>query len=137
MPRTTCVVYFHLNSAAKDNLKNFLNISGRPTRQKFCPPIVLYNVNVKKLVDHLNDRKLKVVYKIVNSSKSKSKIYFENLSAHLEMMEILRAQNIKSYSFNPPELSRVSVVLRGLYHLRVVSEIKSALDVELPNTLDK
>ena len=53
------------------------------------------------------------------------------------MIEILRAQKIKSYSFTPPKLRRVSVVLRSLNHLTELSEIKSTLDVELPNTVDK
>ena len=125
--------------AAKDanKSKNGEENTGRPIRKKFCPPIILHNVNVNKLVDQLNSRTPKVVYKIINSSRNKSKIYFEDLSAHLEMMELLRAQSIKSYSFTPPELRRVSVILRGLYHLTEVSEIETALKADLPNTIEK
>lgn len=110
---------------------------GKMVRKKFCPPIILYGVNVKSLVDQLNARTPKVEYKIVNSTRNKSKIYFEDLSVHLEMMEILRENNVRSYSFTPTELRRTSVVLKGLYHLTDVSEIKSAIDEQLPDTAEK
>ncbi|KAI8127397.1 Nucleic-acid-binding protein from transposon X-element [Lucilia cuprina] len=108
--------------------------SGKSERKSFCPPIMLYNVNVGKLVDQLNEKK--VSFKIVNKGRNKSKLFFEELPAHLEMMELLRSQGIESHSFTPPQLKRVSVVLRGLYHMTELADIKDTLEALIPETVD-
>lgn len=111
------------------------NNAGKSGKKSFCPPIMMYNVNVRKLVDQLNDKN--VSFKIVNKGRNKTKLYFEDLPAHLEMMELLRSQGIESHSFTPPELKQVSVVLRGLYYGTDVAAIGSTLEALIPGTVGK
>lgn len=104
------------------------------TRNSFCPPIFLQNVNVKSLVDQL---KLKgIEFKIQNQSKYKSKLYLKDASAHSEMMQLLREKEIVSYSYTPREFKRQSIVCRGLYYRSDVNEIKQELDKIVPDTID-
>lgn len=100
----------------------------------FCPPIFLFNVNIKHLVDQLNEKK--VIFKIVNKNKHKSKLYLKDAAAHSEMMQLLRERKIESYSYTPKELKRTNVVLRGLYFKTDLNEIKNEIDSLVPNTVD-
>lgn len=110
------------------------NVPAKIKDNGFCPPIFLFNVNIKHLIDQLNSKK--VVYKIVNTNKHKSKLYLKDATAHSEMMNLLRDKKIESYSFTPKELKRSTVVLRGLYYKTDLSDIKNELDSLVPNTVD-
>ena len=63
----------------------------------FCPPIFLYDVNIKGLSEQLEAKTPKIHFKIKNVNKHKSKLYISDVSVHAEMMSILREKNIKSY----------------------------------------
>ncbi|KAI8116056.1 Nucleic-acid-binding protein from transposon X-element, partial [Lucilia cuprina] len=102
----------------------------------FCPPIFLYSVNVTHLVAQLEAKSTKIVYKIKNVNKQKSKLYIADPAVHNEMMALLREKKIKSYSFTPKEFKQISLVLRGLYYKTDVQEIKSALDQLVPDTIN-
>lgn len=105
------------------------------TRQTFCPPIFLYNVNITHLVSQLEAKSPKIIYKIKNVNKQKSKLYIADTVVHTEMMTLLREKKIKSYSFTPKELKQTSLVLRGLYYKTDLDDIKSALDEMVPDTV--
>ena len=87
----------------------------KPARQSFCPPIFLYNINIKHLVDQLEARIPKIVFKIKNVNRSKSKLYLADVNIHEEMMTILKEKKVNSYSFTPKELRKTSLIIRGLY----------------------
>lgn len=110
---------------------------GTQTSKAFCPPIFLYNTNIKSLVEQLEAKTPKIVFKIRNVSKHKSKIYFADVTVHQEMMALLRKNGIHSYSFTPKEYKQVSIVLRGLYFGMQAEEVKSALDKAVPDVVDK
>lgn len=102
-----------------------------------CPPIILYNINIKHLVDQLETREPKVSFKIKNVNKSKSKLFIEDMESYSWMMALLKEKKINSYSFTPKDQRQVSLILRGLYYLSDLTDIKSALDVLVPNTISK
>lgn len=108
--------------------------SSSPKRD-YCPPIFLYKVNVKNLVDQLNSRQEKIDFKVKNTSKYKSKLYLRDPIVHGEMMALLREKGIESYSFTPKEYRLVNLVLRGLHFLTGVDEIKAELDEKVPETV--
>ena len=92
-------------------------------KKTFCPPIFLFDVNIKRLVDQLEAKTPKITFKIKNVNKKKSKLYLSDATVHSEMMALLREKNIHSYSYTPKELKQSSFILRGLYH---DTEVKSA-----------
>lgn len=109
-------------------------ITKKPKNTKqFCPPIFLYGVNIKSLVEQLKVKCLD--FKIVNKSNIKSKLYLKDVAAHTEMMQLLREKNIESYSFTPSELRRQSLVLRGLYYDSNLSDIESDLNNLVPGAI--
>ena len=108
-----------------------------PANRTFCPPIILYNVNIKGLSEQLEAKSPKIHFKIKNVNRQKSKLYISDTTVHAEMMSILREKNIKSYSFTPKELKQVSLVIRGLYYKCEVDEIKAALDNVVPGVISK
>lgn len=105
--------------------------------KSFCPPIFLYNVNIKHLIQQLEAKSPKIFFKIKNVNKQKSKLYLSDVTVHTEMMTILKEKKIKSYTFTPKELKQISLVLRGLYHETDADEIKIALDALVPNVISK
>lgn len=107
------------------------------TGKKYCPPIFLYNVNIQHLVRQLEAKTPKILFKIKNVNKNKSKLYLTDATVHTEMMTLLREKKINSYSFTPRELKQISLVLRGLYHGTDIDEIKSTLDEMVPNVISK
>lgn len=109
----------------------------RPSRNSFCPPIFLHNVNIGRLVEQLEAKSPKIDFKIKNVNKYKSKLYFSDVAVHTEMMDLLREKEVKSYSFTPKEHKQVSLVLRGLYHGSEADDIKAALDDIIPHTIAK
>lgn len=105
------------------------------TGNKWCPPIIVYNVNIKALVDTLKSTIPEFSFKVKNVNKSKSKLYFSDPKVHTSMMAILRTKNIHSYSFTPKELKQQSLILRGLATDTEVEAIKRELDTRVPDTV--
>lgn len=106
-------------------------------KNSFCPPIFLYNVNIKKLVEQLEAKIPKIIFKIKNVGKYKSKLYFADPVVHQEMMSLLRQEGIQSYSFTPKEFKQESMVLRGLYYGMEADEVKLALGKIVPDVVAK
>lgn len=107
-----------------------------PKKKNWCPPIFLYNVNIKELVDDLRSKIPDSSFKVKNVNRNKSKLYFADVNTHTSMMTILRSKNIKSHSFTPKELRQDSVIIRGLHSNTDVEQIKAELDVLAPETID-
>lgn len=103
----------------------------------FCPPIFLYNVNIKHLVEQLEAKTPKIVFKIKNVNKHKSKLYLSDVAVHSEMMSILREKKINAFTFTPKELKQMSLVLRGLYHTTEAEDVKLVLDDFVPGVVSK
>lgn len=99
-----------------------------PPSRTFCPPIFLYNVNVKHLVDQLGERTPPISFKIRNVNQNKSKLFLADPLVHADMMRLLKEKQIPAYSFTPKELRQTSLILRGLYHCCEVSDIKDDLN---------
>lgn len=119
--------------ADKGNNNNNDNNSGQ--KPKWCPPIFLFNVNIKTLVDSLRKTIPTFSFKVKNINKNKSKIFFADSSVHSSMMAILREKGVHSYSFTPKELKQPSFVLRGLIADTGIEEIKAELDEIVPDTV--
>lgn len=98
----------------------------------WCPPIFIFNVNIKTLIDQLQAKIPTNTFKIKNINKNKSKIYFSDATVHAEMMALLRMKNIHSYSFTPKELKQESLIIRGLCCDSEPETIKAELDVMAP-----
>lgn len=130
------------DSLNTNNIENIdVNASKTPRAEKklsaknsFCPPIFLRNVNVKSLIDQLKAKN--VIFKFQNKSKFKSKLFLQDASTHAEMMELLRKNNVDSYSYTPSEFKRESIVCRGLYHKTGVDEIKNDIETLVPDSVD-
>ncbi|KAI8115023.1 Nucleic-acid-binding protein from transposon X-element [Lucilia cuprina] len=124
------------------NAKNHTNeatTTDCPTeaKRKFCPPIFLFDQNIKALAAQLEARTPKIHFKIKNVNRRKSKIYFSDAAVHSEMMAILREKKINSYSFTPKELKQISLVLRGLDFRTSAEEIKENLDGRIPGIVER
>ena len=119
------------NNSSRVNLKAQTNVK---TRNTFCPPIFLENINIRSLIEQLNTKN--VEFKIKNQSRNRSKLYFKNYSAHSEMMQLLREREIPSYTYTPKEYKRQGVLCRGLFYKTDVDEIKSYIERMVPNTVD-
>lgn len=122
------------SAAERIKLKNATNKTTKPT---FCPPIFMYNVNIKHLVNQLEARSPKILFKIKNVNRNKSKLYISDLSVHAEMMAILKDKKVNSYSFTPKELRQTSLIIRGLYSGTEPNEIENALNGLVPNVISK
>lgn len=126
---------------SNNNNSNQIKATGKnsdnSTGKRFCPPIILYNVNIKALVDQLEARTPKISFKIKNVNRHKSKLFFSDINVYNEMMALLKEKKINSYSFTPKELRQLSFVVRGLYYKTEVEEIKNALDAVVPNVVSK
>lgn len=109
----------------------------KPSRPSFCPPIFLYNVNIKHLVDQLEARSPKIIFKIKNVNRVKSKLYLADVAAHEEMMMLLKEKKVNSYSFTPKELRKTSIIIRGLYAGTEICDIEDAMKGLVPNTVAK
>lgn len=96
-------------------------------KMKWCPPIFVFNVNIKALVESLRATIKDSEFKIKNINNHKSKIYFADPKVHSWMMAILRAKEIHSYSFTPREMKQVGLVLRGQFSYKDPLEIKYEL----------
>lgn len=105
--------------------------------KSYCPPIFLYNTNMKGLIEQLEAKTPEIKFKVKNVSKYKSKLYFADITVHQEMMALLKKNGINSYSFTPKELKQASLVLRGLYFGMEVDDVKKALDKAAPDVVDK
>ena len=57
---------------------------------KVFSPIFHYNVNITHLVAQLEAKSPKIIYKIKNVNKQKSKLYISDPDVHSEMMTLLR-----------------------------------------------
>ena len=88
-------------------------------------------------MDQLEAKTPKIEFKIKNVNRSKSKIYFTDISAHTEMMTLLREKNTNSYSFTPKEMRQTSLILRGLYSGCETEEIYEAFNNLIPNVVAK
>lgn len=108
--------------------------SVKPTAESYCPPIFIYNLNIKSLVDQLKAKN--VDFKITNKSRFKSKLYVRDPRVHKEMMALLKEKCIESYSFTPKAFKKINIILRGLYCKTDIGDIKKELDLILPNTVD-
>lgn len=114
------------------------NKTVKPSAKKsFCPPIFLFNVNVKNLIDQLTSRNPPVSFKIKNVTKDKSKLFFSDPKIHMEMMRILREKKITAYSYTPMEFKQESFILRGLYHGSVEEEITEEFNKIVPGVVSK
>lgn len=123
------------DNQANNGKTNANNNNNGETKPKWCPPIFIYNVNIKALVDSLRETIPKFSFKVKNMNKNKSKIFFSDPSVHSSMMALLREKGIHSYSFTPKELKQPSFILRGLTSSTEIEEIKSELDELVPNTV--
>lgn len=124
----------HIN---KNPINSKINNDSQPqvrSRNTYCPPIFLENINVKSLIDQLNSKN--VEFKIKNQSKYRSKLYFRDPSAHSEMMQLLKEKEISSYTYTPKEYKRQSLVCRGLYYKSDIDDIKTEIDSIVPDTVD-
>lgn len=108
-----------------------------PTSKSFCPPIIIYDTNVKNLIQQLEDKSPKITYKVKNVGKNKCKLYFSDPFVHAEMMTLLREKEVPSYSFTPKEFKQVSLILRGLCNGTEAEEVKNTLEAVVPNTVYK
>lgn len=124
-------------AANRINANNLTKSDNKPKRSTYCPPIFLYNVNIKHLVDQLEARTPKITFKIKNVNRSKSKLYLADTAVHSEMMALLKEKKVNSYSFTPKELRQTSLIIRGLYCGMEADDIKVALDRLVPNVIDK
>lgn len=111
--------------------------NGSLANKTFCPPIIMYNVNVKLLVEQLEARTPKINFKIKNINRHKSKLFISDIIVYTEMMSLLREKKINSYSFTPKELRQLSFVVRGLHYKTEIEDIKAVLDNVIPNVVDK
>ena len=66
-------------------------------------------------MDQLEARAPKIVFKIKNVNRSKSKLYLADNAVHADMMTLLRDKKFNSYSFTPKDLRQMSLIMRGLY----------------------
>lgn len=107
----------------------------KTSTKSWCPPIFIYNVNIKTLVQQLQSKTPAITFKIKNINKNKSKIYFSDSTVHTEMMALLRTKNIHSYSFTPKELKQDSLILRGLCFDSEPEAIKLELDSMVPDVV--
>lgn len=126
--------YFSKNGKASQTPSSQENISPNNKLNSFCPPIFLFNVNISTLISQLKEKN--VLFKIINKNKNTSKLYLKDPKVHSEMMEILRTQNIQSYSYTPIEFRRKSIVLRGLYHNTVLQTLKDEINSLVPDTIE-
>lgn len=108
-----------------------------PSRKSFCPPIFLYNVNVKTFVDQLVSKTPPITFKIKNVSKNKSKLYLADPLVHTNMMRLLRDKKVEAYSFTPKELKQLSLIMRGLYHGCEVSQVTEEFEKIAPGVVSK
>lgn len=125
-----------LNIKTCSTSKSQLNTNTVPspkTKRHFCPPIFLFNVDVKALVEELKSKN--TPYKIVNVNKTKCKLYFEDTKAHSEMMQLLKNKQISSFTYTPKELKCNSIILRGLFYKTDTESIKKELDLLCPNSV--
>lgn len=111
--------------------------SAAPTKKTLCPPIFLFDVNIKLLVEQLEAKTPKIFFKIKNINKHKSKLYFADPLLHAEMLKLLREKPVKAYSFTPKELKQMSLVMRGLYYNIDLNVVKEALDKAVPGVVSK
>lgn len=102
-------------------------------RKSFCPPIFLFGVDMNNLIKDLKARQ--IVFKIVNKSRHKSKLYLQDPKIHTELMCLLREKKLDSYSYTPRELKRQTIVLRGLLFDTAIEDIKSEIDMLVPDTV--
>lgn len=117
---------------------NVANKTEKPSiRKSFCPPIFLYNVNVKHFVDQLKSKTPPITFEVRNVNKTKSKLYLADHRVHADMMKLLREKNIPAYSFTPKEFKQESLILRGLYHGCEESEVKDEFDQIVPDCVSK
>lgn len=120
------------NNEFKDAHKQKKSV--KPAAESYCPPIFIYNLNIKSLVDQLKAKN--VDFKIINKSRFKSKLYVRDPRVHQEMMALLKEKCIESYSFTPKAFKKINIILRGLYFKTDIGDIKRELDLILPNTVD-
>lgn len=125
------------NNPDSTNKPDNTKVGKEPNTRKnsFCPPIFIYNVNIKHLVAQLEAKTPKINFKIKNISKEKSKIYFADAMVHANMMALLRESGVQSYSFTPKEFKQMSLILRGLCYGLDPEEVKAALDLAVPEVV--
>lgn len=100
---------------------------------KCCPPIILKNVDVRKLVMDFQANSVDFSYRIVNKGRI-SKLYIDNSNAHRELMNMLRnSGDAQAYSFTLKEDKTTNVVLRGLTSDYPTTEILNELKPKIPN----
>ena len=81
----------HVDNVKRSNNKEAngeCNKSLGSAGKMFCPPIFLYDVNIKGLSEQLEAKTPKIHFKIKNVNKHKSKLYISDVSVHAEMMSI-------------------------------------------------
>lgn len=121
------------NDKSKNSGKGELNL----IKKAFCPPIFLANVDINHLIKQLKEIEPKINFKIVNINAVKSKLLLDDPIVHQEMMKTLREKNVDSYSFTPKELKSPSLILRGLCIGTQVSDVETALNELIPDTISK
>lgn len=112
------------------------------TKPQLCPPIFLFDANIKSIVEQLEAMTPKIYFKIKNINKYKSKLYFADPHIHTEMLKLLRENTnnknpVKAHSFTPKEKKQISLVIRGFYQGIDPDVVKKALDKAVPETVDK
>lgn len=100
---------------------------------KYCPPIIMRNVDIRKLLSDFKESPIKFSYKIVNKGNS-SRLYVDNCHVHRELMSTLRStEDAEAYSFTLKEDKTTNVVLRGLTSEYPPLEILNELKSKFPN----
>lgn len=114
-----------------------VNVVYNKSEQKFCPPIILYHANIKKLIDDLKNSLPDLQVKIININRSKSKLFVNDVEAHSRLLNMLReVKDVEAHSYTPKELKRVNLILRGLNSQYNVDEIKAEIEALAPNVVE-
>lgn len=134
-----------LSSGESDQNSNVIKTKSVPKEDtsliqsppKFCPPIIIYKANIKKIIDDLKSNIPDLKIKVINVNRNKSKLFVDNVRAHSKLMEILKnCKEVEAHSYTPKELKRVNLVLRGLNFHYSVEDIKKELDEQAPGVVE-
>jgi hypothetical protein len=124
-----------------ENFENFVN-NNRPktevnvnTKNKFCPPIIVSENNVKSILEFVRSKAKidKNNFKVINNNrKFKTKIFVSDSELHREILEYLRSANIEGFSFTPKDKKTTNLLLKNVSREFSVSDVESELKSLFP-----
>lgn len=121
-----------MDSSATNNITNAVRTEEKLLRGKFCPPIIMTDVNVRQLICDLKEKSLSFNYKLVYRGPT-CRFYVDNPSIHKELLLALRSnEEVQAYSFTCKEEKTTNLVLRGLTTDYLESEILDELRLRAP-----